>query len=89
MNFPAAILLTGLSLVLFPLVLFPPVVAASGPPDVLMIMVDDLRPLLGCYGVDRIRTPNIDRLAARSVVFNRAYGCRGNRQRSRRQPVCR
>lgn len=42
-------------------------------PDVIMIAIDDLRPMLGCYGDARARTPNIDRLAARSVVFDRAY----------------
>lgn len=47
--------------------------AAAQPPDVLMIMVDDLRPMLGCYGDERIQTPNIDQLARRSVVFDRAY----------------
>lgn len=38
-----------------------------------MIVVDDLRPMLGCYGDSRIRTPHIDRLARRGVVFERAY----------------
>jgi iduronate 2-sulfatase len=42
-------------------------------PDILMIVVDDLRPMLGCYGDARIKTPNIDRLARRGVVFERAY----------------
>lgn len=42
-------------------------------PDVVFIMVDDLRPMLGCYGAPHIQTPNIDRLAERSVVFDRAY----------------
>lgn len=42
-------------------------------PDILMIVVDDLRPMLGCYGDARIRTPNIDRLAKRGVLFERAY----------------
>ena len=37
--------------------------------DILMIVVDDLRPMLGCYGDVRIRTPNIDRLAKRGVLF--------------------
>ena len=41
--------------------------------NVLFFIVDDLRPLLGCYGHSEIYTPNIDRLAERSTLFNRAY----------------
>ncbi|MEM6277899.1 MAG: sulfatase [Verrucomicrobiota bacterium] len=42
-------------------------------PNILMIAVDDLRPMLGCYGDDRVKTPNIDALAAESMVFEKAY----------------
>jgi len=38
-----------------------------------MIAIDDLRPILGCYADPRAKTPNIDRLAARGVLFERAY----------------
>ncbi|KKL58555.1 hypothetical protein LCGC14_2224210, partial [marine sediment metagenome] len=41
--------------------------------NVLLIYVDDLRPELKCYGRSKIISPNIDKLAARSLVFNRAY----------------
>ena len=41
--------------------------------NVLMIAVDDLKPLLGCYGDSLAKTPNIDRLAERGVVFTSAY----------------
>ena len=41
--------------------------------NVLFIIVDDLRPLLGCYGYPEMHTPNIDRLAERGTLFNRAY----------------
>ena len=42
-------------------------------PNVLFIVVDDLRPEMGCYGNKIVKTPNLDRLAARGMVFNRAY----------------
>ena len=41
--------------------------------NVLFIIVDDLRPLLGCYGHPEMHTPNIDRLAQQGTLFNRAY----------------
>src|SRR5687767_3292603 len=46
---------------------------AERKPNILFIAVDDLRPQLGCYGVDFMRTPNIDALAARGVRFDHHY----------------
>ena len=46
---------------------------AVGRYNVLFIIVDDLRPLLGCYGHPEMHTPNINRLAERGTLFNRAY----------------
>lgn len=45
----------------------------SNKPNILFIAVDDLKPILGCYGNTLIKTPNIDRLAKISTVFNKNY----------------
>ncbi|MEX2141157.1 MAG: sulfatase [Pirellulales bacterium] len=41
-------------------------------PNVLLICVDDLKPIAGCYG-GTATTPHLDRLAARGVLFEKAY----------------
>ncbi len=46
---------------------------AQGQYNVLFITVDDLRPMLGCYGYSEMYTPNIDRIAERGTVFKSAY----------------
>ncbi|XP_052089496.1 iduronate 2-sulfatase-like [Mytilus californianus] len=49
------------------------VTISEGKLNVLLIVADDLRPSLGCYGYEPLITPNIDLLASQSVVFNRTY----------------
>ena len=41
--------------------------------NVLFIVVDDLKPLLGSYGYNEIISPNIDKLASEGVLFSKAY----------------
>jgi iduronate 2-sulfatase len=42
-------------------------------PNILHLMADDMRPQLGAYGQKAMITPNIDSLAAESLVFDSAY----------------
>lgn len=47
--------------------------AAAERPNVLFIVIDDLRTELGCYGVEEVSSPHIDRLADKGLLFQRAY----------------
>lgn len=51
--------------------------AASGPsPNVVLIIADDLAAwMVGCYGNQEIKTPNIDNLARRGVRFQNGFVC--------------
>ena len=46
---------------------------ATQRPNVLFIAVDDLKPVLGCYADKLAKTPNMDKLAARGMLFEKAY----------------
>lgn len=43
------------------------------PPNILLIMIDDLRPQLGAYGESQMKSPRIDQLASEGTLFERAY----------------
>jgi hypothetical protein len=53
--------------------LFSSIQRARRRPNILFIIVDDLRPDMGCYGSGFVKTPCMDRLAERGTVFQRAY----------------
>ncbi|MGI9243359.1 MAG: sulfatase-like hydrolase/transferase, partial [Verrucomicrobiales bacterium] len=67
MNSPT---LTPIALLLLALL---PSVAGAAKKNVLFIAIDDLRPELGCYGSDVVKSPNLDALAASGMRFDRAY----------------
>lgn len=46
---------------------------AAEKPNVLLICVDDLKPAIRCFGDAHAITPNIDRLAQRGMLFEKAY----------------
>ena len=47
--------------------------AKAAKPNILLILVDDLKPAIGSYGDTNAITPNIDKLASRSMRFDKAY----------------
>ena len=58
---------------LFGLLMVSGLVCAEDRLNVLLIISDDLRTELNCYGADHMVTPNIDRLARDGTLFERAY----------------
>src|SRR5436190_1649561 len=70
---PARWLLSPLWALAFVVAVSSALSAAEAKRNVLMLLVDDLRPELGCYGQNEIKTPNIDALAKVGVRFDRAY----------------
>ena len=62
--------------VLVPLLLAAPAAGEApraAPPNIVWIFAEDVGPDLSCYGVRAVKTPNLDRLAAGGIRYNRAY----------------
>lgn len=55
------------------LFLNPCLLHAANKPNVLMLLVDDLKPTIGAYGDPIAHSPNLDRLCERGVRFEQAY----------------
>lgn len=49
--------------------------SAAGRPNILWITSEDHGPHMGCYGDQLARTPNVDALAAKGMLFTRAWSC--------------
>jgi len=49
------------------------IMAQNQKPNVLLLLVDDLKPTLGVYGDEVAHSPNIDRLAEKGMTFTHAY----------------
>jgi iduronate 2-sulfatase len=66
---------TSLLIALAPLAAFCSATAAELPkkPNVLFIAIDDLRDWVGFLGDRQVKTPNLDRLAAKGMKFTRSY----------------
>ncbi|MFN9916554.1 MAG: sulfatase-like hydrolase/transferase, partial [Pirellulaceae bacterium] len=52
-----------------------PGVVAADRPNILWLTSEDHGPQMGCYGDLNARTPNIDALAAKGMIFNRVWSC--------------
>ena len=73
---PRAITITAIGLAVAlqgPAVLLAAETSEESRPNVLFLICDDLNCDIGCYGHPQVKTPNIDRLAARGVRFENAY----------------
>lgn len=65
--------LYGVSVVAF--LLSGALVVAADRPNILWLTSEDHGPHLGCYGDSLARTPNVDALAARGMIFNKVWSC--------------
>src|SRR5207244_2457500 len=47
--------------------------APAGKPNILWLTTEDIGPQLGCYGDTYADTPNLDKFAARSLIYLNAW----------------
>jgi arylsulfatase A-like enzyme len=67
-----------MTLINFLVICFPTHSSVQHPPNILFILTDNqAASLLGTYGNQDIRTPNVDRLAKEGIQFNRAFAVNG------------
>ncbi|HTN74488.1 MAG TPA: sulfatase-like hydrolase/transferase [Pirellulaceae bacterium] len=57
------------------LLLAPSWCCAAERPNILWLTSEDHGPEMGCYGDKLARTPNVDDLASRGMLFDRAWSC--------------
>jgi arylsulfatase A-like enzyme len=48
---------------------------AAPRPNIVWLTSEDHNPHMGCYGDANARTPNVDALAAKGMIFKRAWSC--------------
>jgi arylsulfatase A-like enzyme len=48
-------------------------VPAAARPNIVWLVAEDMSPHFGCYGEKTIATPNVDKLAANGLLFERAF----------------
>ncbi|MGQ9912777.1 MAG: sulfatase family protein [Thermogutta sp.] len=51
----------------------PAVGEGDGRPNIVLILAEDLGPDLGCYGVECVDTPNLNRLASEGILYRNAH----------------
>jgi arylsulfatase A-like enzyme len=62
-------------LLIFALWLCPLVLLAADKPNILWLTSEDHGPQMGCYGDSFATTPNVDKLAAKGLLYTRAWSC--------------
>ena len=66
-----------MSCIIFPFIDCNAQMIEKEPLNIVWLSTEDMGPLLGCYGVDQIKTPNIDMLANEGVRYTNAYSTVG------------